>query len=227
MSAATAAAQSSATPEHRRRAEGMTAQPAERQSDDGLGDEGAHRQLGLSGLAHAPRDPTPHEPHGEVVPVRAPKRLHESCVLAAVGTDAVMEGDHQRDLALPPRAADLPQVAPRLLDRRLDVVQAVEDAKVVEGRGDRDLVVAIRTQGRDRAGEAVDPVRMVAVALEGRRVAAGVSSPRVKDLVDQGWRTSAATASSRYVNRSTSRNPPVAVTLSPCMKGTGNGCARC
>jgi hypothetical protein len=71
----------------------------------------------------------------------ATERFHQPRVQSAIGTDPMMEGDHQRDFAVPLRAARLPQVARRLLDRRLDAVQAIEGAKVVEGRGDRQLVL--------------------------------------------------------------------------------------
>ena len=96
-----------------------------------------------------------------------------------------MERDHERDLAVPLLTSSLPQVARSLLDRRFQVVQAVEDAQVVEGGSDRQLVLVLGRQRRDRPSEGVDTVGVVAVALERRRVAARILAPSVEDLVDQ------------------------------------------
>src|SRR4051812_49254207 len=63
VSVATGAAQGCTTPEDRGGAERMTWEPAERKPDEGLGNEVAHWELGLGGLAHVPRYPTLHEPY--------------------------------------------------------------------------------------------------------------------------------------------------------------------
>jgi hypothetical protein len=73
----------------------------------------------------------------------------------------------------------------RLLDRRLQVVLAVEGAQVVQGGSDRHLVLVLRRQRRDRPSEVLDAVGVVAVALERRRVAARILAPSVEDLIDQ------------------------------------------
>jgi hypothetical protein len=96
-----------------------------------------------------------------------------------------MEGDHERDLPVPLLASALAQVAPRLLDRGLDVVQPVEDAEIVKRGRDRDLVLVVRRQRCDRPGEVVDAVRVVAVTLERHRLAARELAPRIEDLVDE------------------------------------------
>jgi hypothetical protein len=57
-----------------------------------------------------------------------------------------MERDHERDLPVPRRTIYLPQISPRLLNRRLDVVEAVKRVQVVKGGGDRCLVLVLRRQ---------------------------------------------------------------------------------
>jgi hypothetical protein len=128
----------------------------------------------------------PHQAHGEVVPVSAAKRLHEVDGLAAIRPDAVMKGDRQRNLAVPRLAPSFAQVARRLLDRRFEVVHAVKSAQVVEGGSDGNPLLVVRGQRRDRSHEAVDAVRVVAVALDICVVTARVFAPCVEDLVDYG-----------------------------------------
>ena len=163
----------------------MTSQPSEGKPDDRLWDEVGHRKLGVGGLAQPLWDTGLYDAHGEVLPIRAAKRLHESRVVSAVATDPVMERDYERNLAVPVLTARLAQVAPRLLDRGRDLVQSVEDAQVVEGGGDRHLLLVSGGERRDRPCEVEDAMRVVAVALEGRRVTTRTLTPRIEDLVDE------------------------------------------
>jgi hypothetical protein len=72
----------------------------------------------------------------------------------------------------------------------------------------------LRRGPRDRPGEVVDPVRVVAVALERCRVAARMLAPGVEDLVDEGWRTSWAMVEP-YVKRCTNSNAVSATSRQP------------
>ena len=162
----------------------MPWQPGDRPEEDRLWDEGSDRELAIGRLAQLPWDAAPHQAHGDLVPVSAAKRLHEVDGLAAIGPDPVMKGDRKRNLAVPSLAPGFAQVARRLLDLRFEVVHAVKGAQVMEGGSDGNLLLVVRGQRRDRSHEAVDTVRVVAVALEGCVVTARVFAPRVEDLVD-------------------------------------------
>ena len=62
----------------------------------------------------------------------------------------------------------------------------MERVEVVEGGRDRDLVLFLGRERRDRANEVQDPVGVVAITLEGRVMATGDVASPVEDLVNQG-----------------------------------------
>jgi hypothetical protein len=63
--------------EGRCRLQRVAGQPGDRRLDDCLRAEVGDRELGIGRLAQLARDAARHQAHGEVVPVGAPKWLHE------------------------------------------------------------------------------------------------------------------------------------------------------
>jgi hypothetical protein len=94
-------------------------------------------------------------------------------------------GDDERQLVGPRLAAGRPQPGVLRLDRGDQIVQGVEDRQVVERRGDRQLVVAVRNVRSERAGEVHHPVHVRLVGVEAGVVAVRTVAVGLQDLLCQ------------------------------------------
>jgi hypothetical protein len=100
----------------------------------------------------------------------------------------VVLGDDERQLVGPGFPTRLPQPCVLRLDRRGEVVECVEGGKVVESRGDGQLLVAVRRGRSHGAGEVHDAIRVRLVGVEARVVTTSTMTVRFEDLLDERQR---------------------------------------